>query len=180
MVSAGNSGLYASTRMLFNLAGEGKAPAFFTHLTRNGVPLFALLATAMVSALCFLSSMFDNASVYMWLLNMTGMTGFIAWLGIAVSHYRFRRGYVQQGHDINELPYRSAFFPAGTIFAFLLCLAVTFGQNYQAFLQDNIDWYGVASTYIGIPIFLVLWMSYKIITRSCWISYDEMRFDKQK
>ncbi len=55
-------------------------------MTRNGVPLLALLATAMVSALCFLSSMFDNASVYMWLLNMTGMTGFIAWLGIAVSH----------------------------------------------------------------------------------------------
>lgn len=97
VVSAGNSGLYASTRMLFNLAREGKAPAFFTRLTRNGVPLLALLATTMVSALCFLSSMFDNASVYMWLLNMTGMTGFIAWLGIAVSHYRFRRGYIQQG-----------------------------------------------------------------------------------
>lgn len=129
VVSAGNSGLYASTRMLFNLAREGKAPAFFTRLTRNGVPLLALLATAMVSALCFLSSMFDNASVYMWLLNMTGMTGFIAWLGIAVSHYRFRLGYVQQGHNVDVLPYRSAFFPAGTIFAFLLCLAVTLSHR---------------------------------------------------
>ncbi|WP_110274819.1 amino acid permease [Klebsiella oxytoca] len=180
VVSAGNSGLYASTRMLFNLACEGKAPAFFSRLTRNGVPLLALLATALVSALCFLSSMFDNASVYMWLLNITGMTGFIAWLGIAVSHYRFRRGYVQQGHNIDDLPYRSALFPAGTIFAFLLCLAVTLGQNYQAFLQDKIDWYGVASTYIGIPIFLVLWAGYKITTRSRWIRYDEMRFDKLK
>ncbi|MDI8799891.1 hypothetical protein MJM59_30530, partial [Salmonella enterica subsp. enterica serovar Montevideo] len=41
------------------------------------------------------------------------MTGFIAWLGIAISHYRFRRGYVIQGYDVNDLPYRSGFFPLG-------------------------------------------------------------------
>ncbi len=43
------------------------------------------------------------------------MTGFIAWLGIAISHYRFRRGYVLQGNDLNNLPYRSGFFPLGPI-----------------------------------------------------------------
>lgn len=95
-------------------------------------------------------------------------------------HYRFRRGYVQQGHNVDILPYRSAFFPAGTIFAFLLYLVVTPGQNYQAFLHDKIDWYEVASTYISIPIFLVLWTGYKITTRSRWIRYDEMRFNKQE
>ncbi|VTO24895.1 Lysine-specific permease [Klebsiella variicola] len=41
--------------------------------------------------------MFGNQTVYLWLLNTSGMTGFIAWLGIAISHYRFRRGYVMQG-----------------------------------------------------------------------------------
>ncbi len=52
------------------------------------------------------------------------MTGFIARLGIAISHYRFRRGYVMQGHDPNNLPYRSA--PWGQlIFAFILCLIIT-------------------------------------------------------
>ena len=71
------------------------------------------------------------------------MTGFIAWLGIAISHYRFRRGYVAQGRDLNDLPYRSGFFPLGPIFAFVLCLIITLGQNYQAFLNDSIDWYGV-------------------------------------
>jgi amino acid permease len=44
--------------------------------------------------------MFGNQTVYLWLLNTSGMTGFIAWLGIAISHYRFRRGYVMQGHDL--------------------------------------------------------------------------------
>ncbi len=34
----------------------------------------------------------------------------------------------------------SPFFPFGPIFAFVLCLIITLGQNYQAFLQDRIDW----------------------------------------
>ena len=38
------------------------------------------------------------------------MTGFIAWLGIAISHYRFRRGYVAQGRNLADLPYVSPFF----------------------------------------------------------------------
>lgn len=77
------------------------------------MPRNALYATTVIAALCFLTSMFGNQTVYLWLLNTSGMTGFIAWLGIAISHYRFRRGYVLQGNDINNLPYRSGFFPLG-------------------------------------------------------------------
>lgn len=57
-----------------------------------------------------------------------------------------------QGTDLNDFTYRSGFFPLGPIFAFVLCLIITLGQNYQA-MQDKIDWYGVALTYIGIPLF---------------------------
>ncbi|SUC18675.1 lysine transporter [Proteus mirabilis] len=176
VLSAGNSGMYASTRMLFTLAREGKAPKFFGKLSKNGVPRNALYATTVVAGLCFLSSMYGNQTVYLWLLNTSGMTGFIAWLGIAISHYRFRRGYVAQGRDLNELPYRSGFFPVGPIFAFILCLIITLGQNYQAFLEDTIDWYGVVATYIGIPLFLLIWFTYKIVKKTRFIRYSEMQF----
>ncbi|HBU9676285.1 TPA: amino acid permease [Klebsiella variicola] len=106
----------------------------------------------------------------------SGMTGFIAWLGIAISHYRFRRGYVMQGNDINNLPYRSGFFPLGPIFAFVLCLIITLGQNYEAFLKDTIDWGGVAATYIGIPLFLVIWFGYKLAKGTRFVRYSEMTF----
>jgi len=104
------------------------------------------------------------------------MTGFIAWLGIAISHYRFRRGYVKQGHSLADLPYVSPFFPFGPIFAFVLCLIITLGQNYQAFLQDRIDWGGVVATYIGIPLFLLIWLGYRVTRGSRFISYRDMRF----
>ncbi|MBU9844727.1 amino acid permease [Rahnella ecdela] len=176
VLSAGNSGMYASTRMLFTLASEGKAPRMFAKLSKGGVPRNALYATTIVAALCFLSSMFGNQTVYLWLLNTSGMTGFIAWLGIAVSHYRFRRGYVSQGRDLKRLPYLSGFFPFGPIFAFVLCLIITLGQNYQAFMKDTIDWYGVAATYIGLPLFLTIWFGYKLTKGTKVVKYSEMEF----
>lgn len=85
ILSAGNSGMYASTRMLYNLALEGKAPRLFSRVSRSGVPRNALYATTLVGALCFLTSAFGDSTVYTWLLNTSGMCGFIAWLGIAIS-----------------------------------------------------------------------------------------------
>ena len=176
VLSAGNSGMYASTRMLYTLACDGKAPRIFGKLSRGGVPRNALYATTVVAGLCFLTSMFGNQTVYLWLLNTSGMTGFIAWLGIAISHYRFRRGYVLQGHDVKDLPYRSGFFPLGPIFAFVLCLIITLGQNYEAFLKDSIDWGGVMATYIGIPLFLIIWFGYKLTKGTHFVRYSEMKF----
>ncbi|MDU7649353.1 MAG: amino acid permease, partial [Klebsiella michiganensis] len=178
-LSAGNSGMYASTRMLYTLACDGKAPRIFSKLSKGGVPRNALYATTVIAGLCFLSSMFGNQTVYLWLLNTSGMTGFIAWLGIAISHYRFRRGYVLQGNDLNDLPYRSGFFPLGPIFAFVLCLIITLGQNYEAFLKDTIDWGGVAATYIGIPLFLVIWFGYKLAKGTRFVRYSEMKFPER-
>ncbi|RKS87005.1 lysine:proton symporter (AAT family) [Orbus hercynius] len=180
VLSAGNSGMYASTRMLYALAKEGKAPRIFARLSKSGVPRMALFATTCVAMLCFLTSMFEDKRVYLWLLNLSGMTGFIAWLGIAISHYRFRKGYIAQGLDIQQLPYRSSLFPFGPIFAFVLCLIITLGQNYEAFLQDQIDWNGAIATYIGIPMFLLIMLGYKLVKRTKWVKYQDMDFSRIK
>lgn len=175
VLSAGNSGMYASTRMLYNLACQRMAPRIFARVHANGVPMMALLATTTVAALCFLTNIFSPQAVYIWLLNLSGMTGFIAWLGIAISHYRFRKGYEAQGLDLAALPYRAAGFPFGPIFAFVLCLIITLGQNYQAFTQDRIDWGGVVATYIGLPLFLLIWLGYRLVKGSRIVSYQDMQ-----
>ena len=179
VLSAGNSGLYASTRMLFVLANQGSAPKIFGKLSASGVPRNALFATTAVAGLCFLTSLFDNQSVYLWLLNTSGMSGFIAWLGIAISHYRFRRGYVMNGYDVNKLPYKSSFYPFGPLFAFALCMIIMLGQNYQAFLAGTIDWAGVIATYIGIPLFLAIWLGYKLVTGCRFVRYSDMTFPEK-
>ena len=178
VLSAGNSGLYASTRMLYALALEGKAPKIFTRLSTSGVPRNALIATTVIAMLCFFTSMAKNQLVYLWLLNLSGMTGFIAWLGIAISHYRFRKGMMAQGLDLSILPYRASCFPFGPVFAFVLCMIITLGQNYEAFMADTIDWKGVTATYIGIPLFFAIMFGYKIVKKTKWVKYEDMDFSR--
>ena len=74
--------------------------------------LRALLATTVLACLCMFSVVYSPKAVYIWLLNFAGMTEFIVWLSIAVSHYRFRQGYVKQGYDTADLPYRPDCFPS--------------------------------------------------------------------
>ncbi|MEK4228053.1 amino acid permease [Solibacillus sp. FSL H8-0538] len=162
MLSAGNSGLYASSRMLWQLAVDGKAPKIFMKVNKRGIPVYSLMATLAVGSLAFLASFFGDGVVYMWLLNASGMSGFIAWLGIAISHYRFRKAFVAQGNDVNTLPYRAKLYPFGPLFAFTVCMIVVLGQNYTAFTGDDIDWYGVLVSYIGLPLFALFWIGYKI------------------
>ncbi|KAJ8138959.1 hypothetical protein OY671_007827, partial [Metschnikowia pulcherrima] len=174
--SAGNSGRYAATRMLYSSARDGKAPRIFGRVSRNGVPSWASSATTVVAASCFFSFIFSPKAVYIWSSNTSGMTGFIAWSGIAISHYRFRRGYVKQGRNSADSPYVSPFFPFGPIFAFVSCSIITSGQNYQAFSEHRIDWGGVAATYIGIPSFLSIWSGYRSAKGSRFVSYKDMTF----
>lgn len=178
ILSAGNSGMYASTRMLYTMARNKMAPKRFAELSSNGVPRNALYATSVIAALCFLTSLFETNAVYLWLLNSSGMTGFIAWLGVAISHYRFRRSYVKQGHDLADLPYQAKWFPLGPLFAFALCLLIMLGQNYEAFIGGHIDWSAVIATYLGIPLFLALWLGYKFKHKTRMVALEEIDFSE--
>ncbi|MBA2870369.1 lysine-specific permease [Anoxybacillus calidus] len=177
VLSAGNSGMYASTRMLWDLAREGKAPKFLAKLNKRGVPVNSLIVTSLVGTLAFLASLFGDGVVYTWLLNASGMSGFIAWLGIAISHYRFRKAYIAQGRDLNALPYKAKWFPFGPLFAFILCVIVILGQNYSAFIGEQIDWYGVLVSYIGLPIFIAVWLGYKITKKTKIVPLDQCKLD---
>lgn len=180
VLSAGNSRLYAATRMLYVLATEGKAPRFFARLSASGVPRRALIAVTAIAALCFLTSIYGKDTVYLWLINTSGMGGFLCWLGIAVCHWRFRRGLAYHGFDTSILPYRAKFFPLGTALAFVICLTVTLGQNYEAFLKEPVDWQGILATYIGIFIFAGVWIGYRLVLGGRFVPYAEMRFPEAK
>ncbi|MEK3733439.1 amino acid permease [Paenibacillus sp. FSL M8-0334] len=170
VLSAGNSGMYASTRVLYAMAKQGLAPKWLSRLNRRGVPVAALIVTASVGMLAFLASFFGDGVVYIWLLNASGMCGFINWLAIAVSHYRFRKAFQAQGRDLRELPFRARWFPFGPIFAFILCLVAIIGQGD---LSGDIDWYTMFATYVSIPLFLAIWFGYAIVKKSRIIPLKE-------
>lgn len=180
VLSAGNSGLYASTRILYALAKKGKAPRFLGYVTAHGIPIWSLVITAAFGLLAFLASGFGDGLVYNWLLSASGMCGFIAWLGIAVSHWRFRRAYVRQGGRLEELPYRAKWFPFGPLFAFAVCMVVVIGQSFGAFSGGRIDWGGLISAYIGIPIFLAIWLIAKWKMKAHLIPLDQCDISRHR
>lgn len=182
VLSAGNSSLYVTSRMLYSMAKEGLAPRIFGKLNKRGVPIWGLVVTSLVGMLAFFASIFGDGVIYIWLMNAVGVTGFIFWLGIAASHYRFRKAYIAQGYSLDDLPYKSKWFPFGPIFSFALCFFVLLAQNYQAFTGDHINWASVFAAYLGIPFFLVMWLGYKFIKKTkvipleeCQIDFDEHR-----
>ncbi|NVX69654.1 amino acid permease [Listeria monocytogenes] len=182
VLSAGNSGLYASTRMLWAMARDKKAPKFLGKVNRRGIPMAALIVTTIVGAMTFITTLTENGTViYTWLLSASGLTGFIAWVGIAISHYRFRKAFIKQGHDLSELKYKAKFFPFGPILALVLCILVIVGQDYAAFLKPEFTnpawWQKIGISYIGLPIFLVFWLSFKFTNKTKVIPLEDCKFD---
>ena len=171
ILSAGNSGLYAASRMLHSMALKGQAPAIFARVTKGGVPGYAMAVTTVTAALGFLTQLVFN-DAYIWLVNIVGISGIIMWLGIAVSHLRFRRAYWLQGYRLEDLPYRSPFYPVGPIIAFIMCLVVMAGQNYEAVIHGQV--WEVASSYIGLPLFGLVWWGYHLVRKDRLVSFEEM------
>lgn len=184
VLSAGNSGLYASKRMLWAMARDKKAPRFLGKVNRRGIPMAALIVTTIVGAMTFITTLTENGTViYTWLLSASGLTGFIAWVGIAISHYRFRKAFIKQGHNLNELKYKAKFFPFGPILALILCILVIVGQDYAAFLKPEFTnpawWQKIGISYIGLPIFLIFWLTFKFTNKTKVIPLEDCKFDEK-
>lgn len=176
VLSCGNTGLYAGSRMLYAMAREGKAPHFFAKTNKKGVPHYAVYFTALVGMLAFLTSFAGTGRVYVWLIDGAGLTSFLAWFGIAVSHYRFRKAYIAQGNRLEDLKFKSKYFPVGPIIGMSLCALIIIGQSYFALKGEQIDWMGLFVSYISIPIFLLLILGYKLKYRTKLISYKDIEF----
>ncbi|WP_461239960.1 amino acid permease [Paucilactobacillus sp. N302-9] len=171
VISAANSGMYASTRMLYSLSLEGYAPKIFGITNVRGIPFFALIGTTIIGAFTFLTGIF-GPQIYQFLIAASGLTGFIAWLGIAISHYRFRKAFIRQGHSLSELHYKAALFPFGPLFALFLCILVIVGQDLGAFAK--MDWQAIGITYMSIPLFVILFLYYKIRYKTHVIALEDV------
>lgn len=69
--SAANAFVYTGSRYLYALAQNGQAPKLFLKCTGRGVPLYAVMATASVSLLTFMSTSSGSSIVFQWFQNLT-------------------------------------------------------------------------------------------------------------
>ncbi len=109
-LSAMNSQLYITARMLFSLARSGFAPRALGTLTRKGVPVRALLVSTLGIGLAAILNLryHDHSFLLMLALSMFGPM--FTWLMIFVTHLAFRRR-----HQAETLVFRMWGYPYTTL-----------------------------------------------------------------
>lgn len=154
LISVANSGLYASTRMLWSLANEGMAPKMFQKINKRGIPMNALIICMFISCLSLFSSIFAPTTVYVLLVAIAGFGCVVGWMGIVGAHYMFRRKFLRDGGKVENLAFKVPFYPLVPIVAMVLLVIFTCGLLLDPSQRSVF--------YFGVPAFIICWVGYDL------------------
>ncbi|KAI2643715.1 AAT family amino acid transporter [Xylaria nigripes] len=171
--SAGNSFFYASTRVLYSAALDGKAPRFLTF-ERWGVPYACVAATTLLSLLCYLNVSNSGENVFFWFSNLSAVSTLIIWSSISVTYLRFYYGLRHHGIQRDSLPYKAPLQPFLAYFALCFCVVVAFFNGFDAFFPGKFSAKTFVPPYIDVPVFFALFLGYKILKKTKVVGLGEM------
>ncbi|CAG2160208.1 amino acid permease [Cupriavidus numazuensis] len=132
VLSALNSGLYASSRMLFALTKRGDAPRSLARVSRNGVPTRAILVATLFGYGAVIMSYVSPDKVFAFLVNSYGTVAIFVYILIAVSQLRLRARLEREAPHL--LKVRMWCYPYLTWFAIFGMLAIVVAM---AFIPDQ-------------------------------------------
>ncbi len=140
ILSVGNTGLFACTRVMFSLAQSGMAPKILGKLNKQGVPSNALLITLAFALISLLTSIVAKDTLFVVLLSVSGIGGTLTWLTIAASQIGFRRKYVRNGGKVEDLVYRVKLYPFVPILCIAMCLFIFAFTAYDETQRNSLFW----------------------------------------
>lgn len=126
-VSAANSAIYASSRMLWSMSGDRFAPRVFSRTNASGVPVYAILITVVLALVSMLTRYIPAEKFYILLIASTGQVGCLAWMTIGWCQYQFRKAVNNGEYSCDLLRYRSPFFPWVARFVIVTNIAIMLG-----------------------------------------------------
>ncbi|AMV09558.1 UNVERIFIED_ORG: arginine:proton symporter (AAT family) [Anoxybacillus amylolyticus] len=157
VLSVANSGLYATSRVLWSMSRQGMVTPFFSKLSKRGVPINALIASIAIGCLSLLCSVYAEDTVYVWLTAIAGFGAVTVWASIALSSYFGRKAFLREGGDVRDLKYRTPLYPFVPLAAFALNMATIIGL---AFIPDQ-----RIALYCGIPFLLACYGYYHLVAK---------------
>ena len=154
-LSAMNSQLYITTRMMFSLSRGGYASPLLGKLNAQGAPVNALALSCIGIAMATALSIVYKESSFVLMMAVSMFGAMFTWMMIFVTHFFFRRRWAQDGGL--RLQFRMWGFPYLTLLGAGLMLAImvttVFTKEFQATLWS------------GIPFLLFLSAVYFIFYR---------------
>jgi yeast amino acid transporter len=106
------------------------------------------------------------SQAFTWLLNLSTVAGLIAWATLCACYIRFHRALKVQGVSRDSLPWRSPFQPYTAWFGFVGSVIITLITGFPVFLDGNWNTSDFVASYVGIPIFIVPIIAWKLLKRS--------------
>ncbi|HIQ33691.1 MULTISPECIES: amino acid permease [Acinetobacter] len=96
-LSVYNSGMYANSRMLFGLAEQGNAPKVFAKVNKQGVPVPAVLLSALLIFGCVLLNYFVPEDALGHLMYIVVGALVLNWAMISLTHLKFKAMTKEKG-----------------------------------------------------------------------------------
>jgi L-asparagine transporter-like permease len=147
-LSAMNSQLYITTRMMFSLARAGYAPRRFGVLSERGVPVQALLLSSIGIAIAAVLSVLAPKSAFIMMVSVSAFGAMFTWMMIFVTHYYFRRARAAQPHS----SFRMIGFPLTTLAGAALMAAVLLTTAFSDAFRPTLTF--------GVPFLALLCVMY--------------------
>ncbi|MBO1199636.1 amino acid permease [Staphylococcus simiae] len=184
LLSAANSGIYTTSRMLFSLSDDKKAPKFLSKLNKTTkLPLRAILTTYIVIVLVIIYANF-NANAVFNLLNIIGSMVIVVWGSSIWSQIRLRQAIKKQGQNPNDvLPYKAPFYPLGPIIVIVTLIFLLVGSSFESMLHG--DWISVFRNFIPLIILAIIYFVHKLIHKTKFVKLETIDltphdYDNQK
>ncbi|GAA6050986.1 hypothetical protein JCM3770_005356 [Rhodotorula araucariae] len=173
--SAGNSYCWVGSRMIVAMTTDKQLPAFFGYTTKHGVPYYAVLASFAFGPLAYLSlGQGGPSQAFGWLQNLSTVAGLVAWATLCFAYIRFHRGCRAQGVDRDSFPWKSPFQPFTAWYGFIGSVIITFVSGFSVFLKGRWDPQDFVAAYVGIPLFIIPMLLWKLFKRTRFVRAREM------
>ncbi|EGR44381.1 uncharacterized protein TRIREDRAFT_23415 [Trichoderma reesei QM6a] len=179
VLSASNTDLYIASRTLYSISSDGNAPAIFKRVNKRGVPYVSLLFCAAVACLAFLNVAESSTVVFGYFVNLVTVFGILTWVSILVTYLFFLRARRAQNIPDSSMPYVAPQGYWGTAIALFFVILVTLTKNYDVFVHTparQFDYKNFITGYLGIPVYIFLFLGHKLATKSRILKPHEVDF----
>lgn len=184
--SAGNSYTFCSSRTLYGLAMQGRAPKVFSLCNKAGVPIFAVLISLCWGGLAFLQLSENANTVLNWIINLITASQLINYFVILASYIHFRRATIAQKLDRSQFTFKAWFQPWASIVTLCVVFTMVWLQGYSVFLPGNWSVSTFLFSYLMCFIDIAIFIVWKVLKRTKYHSdpttidlqtgLDEIRF----
>lgn len=180
-LSCGNSQLYVSSRTIYSLALQHKAPAFLKKCNRFGIPYNAVLAASLCSLSAYICVSELATNIFQDLTSIISSSGVLVWFAMCLSYIRFYYGLRKRPDIISRndkaYPYRSPFQPYSAIVGLVGSGIILLAMGYPVFLKDCWDTMFFFSSYGTLILFAILYFGHRVIKGSRILSLEALDFD---